>query len=79
MDKLDNGDVVTIDASGWAIYKGRVHSLMADLKVMKKDLKMGSPLFDTLEEIGRHVVPLNLLDPDSPDFNPSNNFGWRRH
>jgi pyruvate,water dikinase len=72
MDKLKNGDAITVDAVGLAIYKGRIDSLVMDSKVSKKRLKEGSPLYDTLHEISQYVVPLNLLDPDVPDFNPGN-------
>jgi pyruvate,water dikinase len=72
MDKLNNNDMITLDATGWAVYQGRIASLETRLKRPEKNLKEGSPLFGTLEEISRFVVPLNLLDPDSADFKPKN-------
>ena len=72
MDKLKNGELITVDAMGLSIYRGRIDSLLKDATVSKKTLMEGSPLYDTLQEISRSIVPLNLLDPDSPDFEPAN-------
>lgn len=71
MDKLKNGDTITVDAAGLTIYRGQIDSLLMGSKVSRKNLKEGSPLYDTLQEISQYIVPLNLLDPDSPDFNPA--------
>ncbi len=70
MARLKKGEMITVDAIGLAVYKGRIESLLVDSRKSEKKLKEGSPLFATLKEIGQHVVPLNLLDPDSPDFIP---------
>jgi len=68
-EELKNGETVTVDADGATIYQGRIDSLLANRKV-KKNLMEGSPVFDMLKQAGGHVIPLNLLDPDSPGFHP---------
>jgi len=72
MDRLKNGELITVDALGLSIYKGRIDSLLKGATVSKKTLKEGSPLYDTLQDIARSIVPLNLLDPDSSDFKAAN-------
>ena len=71
MTQLDNADWVTVDASRRAIYMGRLEPSDSDIPE-KKALMEGSPVFDTLKEISPYIVPLNLLDPDSPRFHSKN-------
>jgi len=66
---LKNGDEVTVDADGVTIYRGRIESLLAEQKP-KKNLMAGSPIYEILHRVTTHIVPLNLLDPDSPEFHP---------
>lgn len=66
---LKNGDLVTVDADGLTIYKGRVESLLT-MQEKKKNLMAGSPVYEILERVTSHIIPLNLLDPDSPQFHP---------
>jgi pyruvate,water dikinase len=69
-DKLKEDDIVTVDASGLKIHKGKIEALTAG-SGKAKNLMKDSPVYDTLKNISRHIVPLNLLDPDSRDFRPS--------
>ena len=71
MERLENGQLVTVDAYGGAVYKGRVDSLLGRQKG-PKNLMEGSPVFEALEGAAQYIVSLNLLDPDSPGFNPKN-------
>lgn len=69
VEKLQNGDLVTVDADGLTVYKGKI-----DFKTPspeKKNLMEGSPVYETLKKISEYVVPLNLLDPDGLTFNPA--------
>jgi pyruvate,water dikinase len=68
---LRSGDQVTVDATGQAIYRGRVEILLTEAPD-RKSLMPGSPVCEILSEASRMIVPLSLLDPDSPDFAPSN-------
>ena len=70
-EKLKNGDLITVDATGLAIHKGRIEFLLTDAGE-KKNLMGTSPVYDTLKQASRFIVPLNLLDPDSPEFHPKN-------
>jgi pyruvate,water dikinase len=64
---LGPGQLVTVDADGRAIYKDRVESLLGG-QTKKKNLMQGSRVYETLRQVSAHIVPLNLLDPDSPGF-----------
>jgi len=61
--------VVTVDASGLEVYAGEVEALLAARSA--RPTLAGTPVHRVLEQVLAHVSPLNLLDPDSPDFRPS--------
>jgi pyruvate, water dikinase len=69
-DKLNDGKVVTVDADGRTVYDGCVEKLM-EKQVKKKNLMAGSPVYEILQRVSNHIIPLNLLDPDSPEFHPN--------
>jgi len=71
MDRLENGDLVTVDAEGMKVYQGRVDTLLKS-EGTPKNLMEGSPVYEALKGAAQHIVPLHLLDPDSPDFKPAN-------
>ena len=66
---LKAGDLVTVDADGRTVYGGRIEALLLESKP-KTNLMQGSPVYEVLGEVAQHIVPLNLLDPDAPDFGP---------
>ncbi|MBL0715154.1 MAG: pyruvate, water dikinase [Desulfosarcina sp.] len=68
--QLRPGDLITLDAGGRAIHAGRIEALLA-ASPPKPSLMIGSPVHETLEQVSRLVVPLNLLDPDAPAFTPA--------
>ena len=64
---IHNGDVVTVDATGCRVYTGRIESLLE--KASKKtSLMKGSPVHKTLGNVLKYIAPLNLTDPDAPNF-----------
>ncbi len=69
--KLTNGQIVTVDADGLTMYEGRVESLLVEAKP-KPNLMEGSPVYETLEKVAAQIIPLNLIDPESPHFHPKN-------
>ena len=67
---LKNGQEITLDADGRTVYPGRIEPLLQD-RTPSKNLMQGSPVYNTLKNASRHILPLHLLDPDSLDFKPS--------
>ena len=71
VESLQNGDLVTVDADGLRIYKGKAESLLTKSEP-RKNLMEGSQVYDILVEVMKHITPLSLLDPDSTAFRPRN-------
>lgn len=71
MAKLHNGDAVTVAADLCRVYLGNIGPLLEWTRPAPK-LMLGSPVFESLKAVSKHIIPLNLLDPDSPDFQPKN-------
>ncbi len=71
LDKLKEKKDITVDADGKRIYNGYAALELKSLK-KEKSLMAKSPVFETLKDVSRLIVPLNLLDPDAPDFRPEN-------
>ncbi len=67
---LNNGDIVTVDATARRIYRGRVESLLSE-PASKPDLMADSPVYRILKETLSLISPLNLTNPASPFFRPS--------
>ncbi|RJR21062.1 MAG: pyruvate, water dikinase [Desulfobacteraceae bacterium] len=70
VENLKDLKEITVDADSRVIYRGRIDSI-AKAPAKKKGLMEGSPVLETLKGASRHIIPLNLLDPDSPNFVPS--------
>jgi pyruvate,water dikinase len=65
------GEIVTVDADACTIYKGAVDSLCPQNEE-RKNLMSNSPVHAALQNAARHILPLNLTDPDSLQFKPAN-------
>jgi len=68
---LKTGDMVTVDAASRRILAGRVEELLTGKKEPRV-IFSGSPVFTILERAAEYIVPLHLLDPESPEFTPAN-------
>lgn len=66
---LAGAGVVTVDADGHAVYGGRIPSLLAAVSRAVHPMA-GSPVYEALRGAADYIVPLNLLDPDAPTFQP---------
>ncbi len=71
VNRLKQGQEVTVDADSLTIYKGKIEALLVK-SGPKKYLMQGSPVYETLKQVSGLITPLNLLDPDSPYFSPAN-------
>ena len=67
--RFAEGETVTVDALGRRIYAGRVEALLAEAKP-RAPLMAGSPVYETLREVSRLILPLNLTDPEAREFRP---------
>ncbi|MBN2058893.1 MAG: pyruvate, water dikinase [Deltaproteobacteria bacterium] len=70
-ERLINDQIITVDADGRSIYEGHIDSLLMK-KSRPRNLMEGSPIFEALKNASQFIIPLNLLDPDSPEFKGEN-------
>lgn len=68
---LKNGEVITVDADGLNIYEGLIGELVEN-QSRPLNLMEGSPVYESLKGASQYIIPLNLLDPDSPGFRAEN-------
>jgi len=68
---LRQGQMVTVDADNAKIYPGIVLSLL-ERRQDKSESWRDHLVFMKLRQILKKTAPLNLLDPESPDFLPGN-------
>lgn len=68
---LRPGQEVTVDANYNNVYAGIIPELLGPPQARMNDLA-DSPVFRTLKEVLKKVIPLNLLNPQSETFTPAN-------
>jgi len=66
---LPNGVEITVDAYSGRVYQGKVPELL-ELQITRHSTIKETPVYQTLAHIAELIVPLNLIDPKSPDFIP---------
>jgi pyruvate,water dikinase len=69
MSTLTSGDLITVDADGRCIYRGCVPGVLRPRPAPPHPM-VRSPVYAVLKKASEHILPLNLLDPDTPDFRP---------
>jgi len=65
--RFAEGETATVDALGRRIYAGRVEELLS-LSAPQAPVMAGSPVYETLREVARLILPLNLTDPEASGF-----------
>ncbi len=70
LSRIAPGTVVTVDAFTGRVYEGRVPELLAAVKKDEAHMK-GTPVYEQLQRIAKHVIPLNLVNPSAPEFTPA--------
>ncbi|MCX7793434.1 MAG: PEP-utilizing enzyme [Thermodesulfovibrionales bacterium] len=65
---IKQGQEITVDAFNCNVYEGRVEELLRFSK--RHEPFKNTELFKTLEKALKWIVPLNLVDPDDPNFKP---------
>jgi pyruvate,water dikinase len=67
--RLPPGTEVTVDASETTVYRGILEKLLRH-GAREMDLSPSDPEYRTLRRLLRFIMPLNLIDPEAPNFSP---------
>lgn len=70
MNLTPPGMEVTVDAYTGRVYEGVVTELLVAVKKDTAHMK-GTPVYEQLQRIAKHVIPLNLVNPEAPEFTPA--------
>ena len=71
MALVHNGETITVAADLGQVYRGSIAPLL-EWKRPEPKLMLGSPVYESLREVSRHIIQLHLLDPEARDFVPQN-------
>ncbi len=69
-DRLADNEVITVDSTGRCVYAGREEKVLAN-PLPPPNLMEGSPVQQVFKKVLLHISPLNLTDPNSPYFRPT--------
>ncbi|MGI6656180.1 MAG: PEP/pyruvate-binding domain-containing protein [Desulfobulbus sp.] len=70
IESLPAGVEVTVDAYTGRVYRGIVSELLTAAQQRDTAHMKGTPIYDLLQDISRLINPLNLVNPESPEFSP---------
>ena len=68
---IENGAMITVDAYSGRVYEGKVEKLLK-MRIEKKWFMKDTPVYNLLRKRADLILPLNLIDPKSPQFVPDN-------
>ncbi|MFP4454417.1 MAG: PEP/pyruvate-binding domain-containing protein [Desulfonatronovibrio sp.] len=68
---LKNGMEITLDADNCLVYHGKIDSLLQEKK-SAAGIMQGTRVHEILRQVLEFITPLNLTNPDSPEFRPGN-------
>lgn len=71
LKNLDNDIEITMDADNCLVYQGRIDALLGK-KETKSGIMQGTRVHEILQQVLGFIAPLNLTNPDSPEFKPQN-------
>ena len=71
MTRLASAGEITLDADRGQVYAGRIEGLLKPLPKAVNPM-VNSPVYQLLEQLGRLIIPLHLLDPAAREFQPQN-------
>jgi pyruvate,water dikinase len=66
---LEHAGIVTVDADNRRVHPGRIEDLLGHAP--RRNLMEGSPVHGALAAAAQLILPLHLLDPESPRFAPA--------
>jgi len=70
LTRIPRDATITVDGYSGRVYQGKVQELLkADNKPSNAHMK-GTPVYEQLQRIAKHIVPLNLTNPAAPEFTP---------
>lgn len=70
MARIPAGSLVTVDAYAGRVYGGQVEELLQAMNKTREAHMKGTPVYEQLQRIAKHIVPLNLTNPAAPEFAP---------
>ncbi|MFZ2634137.1 MAG: PEP/pyruvate-binding domain-containing protein [Desulfosalsimonadaceae bacterium] len=68
---IPQGAMVTVDAFAGRVYAGKVTELLG-MRWERGAFMKDTPVYQTLQKLARHIVPLHLTNPKSRKFTPGN-------
>ena len=70
LEHLQDGQAVTVDASGRKVYEGTVAERVQE-RPQPPHRMADTPVYNTLKQVMPPIAPLTLLNPDAPTFSPA--------